>query len=149
MRLTTFTDYTLRTLMYLSLAPGRSATIGEVANAYGISANHMMKVSHLLAQAGDIVTSRGQGGGMRLARRPEDISVGAVARRTEPGLAADTCFCGKAGCVLKGKCVIADALDEAVGAFLLVLDGYTLADLVTPELSRALGIPDLPAVAGR
>jgi len=130
MRLTAFTDYTLRTLTYLALRPGRLATIAEVATAYNVSANHLMKVVQHLALAGDIETVRGQHGGLRLARRPEHINIGAVVRRTEPNLSGATCFCGKDSCVISEGCLLAEALNKASAAFVGVLEGYTLADVV-------------------
>jgi Rrf2 family protein len=81
MRLTTFSDYTLRTLIYLALRPGALCTIDEIAEAYGISANHLTKVVHQAAQAGEVQTVRGQRGGLRLAGAPTNITIGAVLRR--------------------------------------------------------------------
>jgi Rrf2 family nitric oxide-sensitive transcriptional repressor len=92
MRLTVYTDYSLRVLMYVALHPERRPTIGEVAASYGISKNHVMKVVHQLGVAGYIATLRGQSGGMRLARSPQEISLGEVVRRTEPDLALVPCF---------------------------------------------------------
>jgi 5-formyltetrahydrofolate cyclo-ligase len=92
MRLTSFSDYTLRTLMYLGLHPNELCTIDEIAAAYDISANHLMKVVQQAAQAGEVLTVRGQHGGMRLARPPEAINIGTVVRRTEPDLHIAPCF---------------------------------------------------------
>jgi Rrf2 family transcriptional regulator, nitric oxide-sensitive transcriptional repressor len=82
MRLTTYTDYTLRTLMYLAICRDRSATIAEIAGAYDISEAHLMKVVHQLGMANDVATQRGRRGGIRLAREPESINLGATVRRT-------------------------------------------------------------------
>ena len=92
MRLTAFSDYTLRTLIYLALRPDTLCTIEEIAAAYDISANHLTKVVHQAAQAGEIATLRGQRGGMRLARRADTINIGTVLRRTEPDLDIAPCF---------------------------------------------------------
>jgi len=141
-RLTTYTDYTLRTLIYLAVQPTRLATIADIAKAYGISPNHLMKVVHQLALASDVVTLRGQHGGVRLARPATDINIGVVVRRTEPDLALAPCFCDGATCAIRTDCVLAGVLHEALAAFLAVLDRYTLADLVTSRsaIARLLGL---------
>ena len=138
MRLTTFSDYTLRTMIYLALqgrsgGPAALCTIDEIAAAYGISANHLTKVVHQSAQAGDIQTVRGQGGGLRLARPPETINVGAVLRRTEPDMALAACFATDGTCPIQPACILQGALSEALAAFLAVMDRWTLADLVQPK----------------
>ena len=132
MRLTAFSDYTLRTLMYLALRPNALCTIDTIAAAYGISAHHLTKVVHQAAQAGEIATLRGQGGGLRLARRPETIVIGTVLRRTEPDLEIAPCFGSSTACVIQPACVLQAALGEALAAFLGVMDRVTLADLVRP-----------------
>jgi Rrf2 family nitric oxide-sensitive transcriptional repressor len=143
MRLTGFTDYTLRTLMYLALQPDRLVTIADIASAYNISANHLMKVVHQLSVAGDIVTTRGRRGGLRLARPPSEINVGAVVRRTEPDMALVTCFESTHDCPIDSRCVLQQAMRDALNAFTAVLDRYTVADLVTPKqaLAELLGLP--------
>jgi Rrf2 family transcriptional regulator, nitric oxide-sensitive transcriptional repressor len=130
MRLTTFTDYSLRTLIYLAARPDRLATIADIAGAYQISTNHLMKVVYALGQAGDIVTTRGQRGGIRLARPPAEINIGAIVRRTEPDMALASCFGENASCVIQPECRLAGVLTEALDAFQAVLDRFTLADLV-------------------
>src|SRR5512147_889263 len=133
MRLTTFSDYSLRVLMYLAADRERLATIDEIAAAYKISRNHLMKVVHLLARSGYLETVRGKGGGMRLARAPERINVGEVLRATEDGFALVDCFeDGHVDCRIARACVLKNAIAQALEAFLRVLDGYTLADLVVP-----------------
>ena len=143
MRLTGFTDYTLRTLMYLALQPDRLVTIADIADAYNISANHLMKVVHQLSVAGDIVTTRGRHGGLRLARPPSDINIGAVVRRTEPDMALVACFESDHNCPIDSCCVLQRVMRDALAAFVAVLDRYTLADLVAPRLALAelLGLP--------
>lgn len=143
MRLTAFTDYTLRTLIYLALRPQQLVTIADIASAYDISANHLMKVVHQLALAGDVTTVRGQHGGLRLARSPEAINLGGVVRRTEPDLELVACFGEAQSCVIQHGCVLQHALGDALQAFLAVLDRYTLADLVAPHatLAISLGMP--------
>jgi Rrf2 family nitric oxide-sensitive transcriptional repressor len=140
MHLTSFSDYTLRTLMYLALRPDTLCTIDEIAVAYGISVNHLTKVVHQSALAGDVQTLRGQGGGLRLARGPETIRIGAVLRRTEPDLEIAPCFGAGTACVIQPACILQGVLGDALAAFLAVLDRTTLADLVAPkrQLSRLL-----------
>lgn len=131
MRLTTYTDYTLRVLMYVAARPERLATIGEIAAAYGISRNHLMKVVNQLGTRGLLANARGKGGGMRLGKPAESIIVGDVIRKSEPDMALAPCLQPVAGpCVIRPACSLRHALDEAREAFLAVLDRYTLADLV-------------------
>lgn len=144
MRLTTFTDYCLRVLMYVGAKDGGTATIDEIAGSYQISRNHLMKVVFRLGQLGYLTNVRGKGGGIHLARKPEEIVIGNLVRQTEEDLAIVACFQAPAdGCRIASACVLRKALGEALQAFLSVLDGYTLADLLGPRrrLSRLLGIP--------
>jgi len=135
-RLTVYTDFSLRVLMFLALKDDGLATIAEVAKAYGISKNHLMKVAHQLGVAGYLETVRGKGGGLRLARRPQDIVIGEVVRRTEPDMALVPCFTSEdASCVILPSCALRGALAKARVAFLSTLDGCTLADLVRPRAS--------------
>ena len=142
MRLTTFSDYTLRTLIYLALRPDTLCTIDQIAEAYGISVNHLTKVVHQSALAGEIHTVRGQRGGLRLARAPEDINLGTVLRRTEPDMDVVPCFASITACCIQPSCVLQVALGKALDAFLSVLDAMTLADLIRPkpQLSSLLGL---------
>jgi Rrf2 family nitric oxide-sensitive transcriptional repressor len=150
MRLTVYTDYALRALMYAALHPGRLSTIGEIASAYGISRNHVMKVVYELGLAGDITTVRGQQGGIRLARPPEEIRLGDVVRRTEGQIDLVPCMdAGKSGyCAISAACRLKRALQQASNAFFAVLDGYTLADLIDNEsvlrelLQTRVALPD-------
>jgi Rrf2 family transcriptional regulator, nitric oxide-sensitive transcriptional repressor len=133
MRLTAHTDYALRTLICLAVR-GQS-TIAEISDLYDISEAHLSKVIHQLGMAGDIETTRGRGGGIRLAKLPAEINVGAVVRRTEDQ-ALVACFKGGT-CLISPACVLQTALREALAAFLGVLDRYTLADLAaSPALAR-------------
>jgi Rrf2 family nitric oxide-sensitive transcriptional repressor len=131
MRLTVYTDYSLRVLMYVAVKPDPLPTIGAIAQSYGISRNHLMKVVYELGLAGYLDTVRGKHGGLRLARPAQDIVLGEVVRRTEPDMALAPCLgSGDSGCVITPGCKLRRALNEARTAFLKVLDGYTLADLV-------------------
>ena len=135
MRLTRYTDYALRTLMFVAVHPEGRATIRDIAEAYDISRNHLMKVVYELGRLGYLETVRGKRGGLRLARAPEEINVGALVRQTENDLEIVECFGPDNTCCLVPACVLARALDEALRAFLAVLDRYTLADLVVPRNS--------------
>ena len=131
MRLTVYTDFSLRVLMYVALHPERRPTIPEIASSYGISKNHVMKVGHQLGVAGYIETVRGQSGGMRLARSADAINLGEVVRRTEPDLALVPCFEPiKSACMITPACKLRRALHEARAAFLAILDSYSLGDLI-------------------
>ena len=133
MRLTAFSDYTLRTLIYLGLRPNELCTIDEIAEAYAISANHLMKVVQQAAQAHEVHTVRGQHGGIRLARAPETINIGTVLRRTEPDLHIAPCFASGTACCIQPACVLQGALGDALAAFMAVLDELNLADLIRPK----------------
>lgn len=136
MRLTMFTDYAVRLLMYVAQRPERLCTIAEIARAYGISEAHLMKVTHRLGQHGWLRTVRGRGGGLRLAHAPTQINLGAVVRAIEPDFALVECFASQGTCSLSPECRLAHALRGAMGDFLAHLDVYTLADLL-PEPGSA------------
>ena len=134
MRLTVYTDYALRMLMYLALKEDGLATIEEIAQSYGISKNHLMKVAHKLGVAGYLDTVRGRRGGLRLAKPAKAIGLGEVVRHTEPDMAIVMCFEPvNADCAILPYCVLRKALARARAAFINVLDDYTLSDLVKPR----------------
>jgi Rrf2 family nitric oxide-sensitive transcriptional repressor len=150
MRLTTFSDYGLRVLMYLGTHDDRLATIGEIARAYDISENHLTKVVHHLAQCGYVETARGRGGGMRLARAPQDINLGAVLRGTEDRRHLVECFDPQtSGCRIAPGCTLKGVLGQAMDAFFEVLDRRSLADLMVtrPKLVQLLALPRRAATA--
>ncbi len=140
MQINQFTNYALRVLMYCALNEGRVARTSTIANAYGISENHLTKVAQQLAAHGYLTTLRGRGGGLRLARPATTIVVGEVVRATEGTLNLAECFdAATNSCPLAPSCRFSQALQRALAAFFLVLDGYTLADLVAaPAELRAL-----------
>jgi Rrf2 family transcriptional regulator, nitric oxide-sensitive transcriptional repressor len=142
MRLKTFTDYSLRVLIFLAARPQRRATIAEIADAFDISENHLMKVSHGLAKAGVLANVRGKGGGLELAMAPRAINLGRVVRVTEGPPHPAECFGADNTCCITRACKLAPVLDDAVRAFYAVLDRYTLEDITSNRnvLSRMLAL---------
>ena len=140
MRLTQWTDYTLRVLMYCAANEGREqpVTITEVAESFDISRSHLTKIVQQLAAQSLLETSRGRGGGMRLMVPAKDISIGALARSTETDFNLVECFDPATNhCRLIGNCGLQGALGEAMEAFFMVLDPMTLADLMAPQSAAA------------
>ncbi|MFS0823402.1 RrF2 family transcriptional regulator [Bacillus sp. 1P02SD] len=133
MRLTNYTDYSLRVLMYLAIKNEEElCTIQEIAEAYNISKNHLMKIIHHLGKLEYIKTIRGRNGGFRLAKHPKDINIGEVVSNTEDDFNIVDCFKEGGGyCSISPSCKLKHALNEALQAFINVLNGYTLEDLVT------------------
>lgn len=130
MRLTSFTDFGLRTLMRLAGAPDRSFTTDELAREFAVSKHHLTKVVRQLSAEGYIITQRGAGGGIRLARQPVAIRVGEVVRHLEHRQALVECFQADGGaCTLTPKCRLKTKLGKAREAFLKELDKTTLADI--------------------
>lgn len=144
MRLTRYTDYAMRVLLYLGAHPDRLCSIAAVSRAYGISQNHLMKVVNDLVNAGYLESVRGRFGGIRLARAPADINVGEVVRHTEDGF--DLVDCGS--CIVAPACGLTGALHEALAAFMAVLDGYTLADLLARRGAIAALFAQAPIASG-
>lgn len=141
MRLTTYSDYSLRLLMQLAIRKDKLTTIQEVADTYGISRNHLMKVAFDLGRHGLVETVRGRNGGLRLARAPEKIGLGEILRLTEDDFRIVECFAGGENtCVITRACRLRGILGEAMAAWLAVMDRYTLADLTgrNPALARQL-----------
>ncbi|GAB4069226.1 Rrf2 family transcriptional regulator [Ancylobacter sonchi] len=126
MRLTRYTDYAMRVLLYLGSRPERQCSIAEIARAYAISQNHLMKVVNDLVNAGYLQSARGRSGGIRLARPPGEINIGALVRHTEDGFDLVGC----SSCLIAPACGLTCVLDEALQAFLATLDRYSLADVL-------------------
>jgi Rrf2 family transcriptional regulator, nitric oxide-sensitive transcriptional repressor len=133
MRLTTFSDYSIRVIMYLGIQPGELVKISDIANAYNISENHLTKVVHQLAQKNYIETVRGKGGGLRLVRDPNTINIGGLIRETEGDAGFLPCLNTEGACCIQTTCKLMGILREAQVALYTVLDKYTLADLLTPQ----------------
>ncbi len=140
MRLTRYTDYALRVLIYLGQHPDRLCTIPEIAGAYAISQNHLTKVAYDLGKAGFVESERGRFGGVRLARPAAHISVGAVVRAME----GEACLAGCESCVIAAHCGLASALDDAHQAFLSNLDEVSIATIIRKgkrDVSGSFGPP--------
>ncbi|OYW85678.1 MAG: Rrf2 family transcriptional regulator [Sphingobium sp. 32-64-5] len=129
MRLTRYTDYSLRVLIHLALNDDRLCSIGEISRTYDVSHNHLMKVVNALAHDGFIETVRGRAGGMRLARPADAITVGEVVRRTEEGFQLADC----SGCALSPACGLTGVLARGMQAMMAVFDSYSIADLLTDK----------------
>ena len=138
MRLTLHTDYALRVLIHVAIADGKLITISDIAESFDISKQHLMKVVSDLGQKGYLDTVRGRGGGIRLRRQPRDINIGQVVRDTEDQLDVIGCLEHKGYCAIERVCVLRGALRNATEAFLAVLDGHTLADLIKPQMLSSL-----------
>lgn len=138
MHINRFSDLALRLLMYLGSRPEpmkATITVRAAAVMFNVPYTHLVKVAHQLGQQGFLITNKGAGGGLRLARAAESISVGEIIRITEPGDSVVDCH--SQPCPLAGACLLKGALDSAYAAFLDTLDGYSLAAVArTPRLQK-------------
>jgi Rrf2 family transcriptional regulator, nitric oxide-sensitive transcriptional repressor len=140
MKLTAFTDYSLRVLIYLAAQPAERATIAQIAAAFRVSEHHLVKVVHFLGKQGWLANVRGKGGGLELGEAPDKIVIGQVVRATEGDDVVAECFGETSDCQIAPNCRLRGVLHEAVNAFHSVLDRYTLQDLVNnrQQLARML-----------
>ncbi|MFA7413903.1 MAG: Rrf2 family transcriptional regulator [Rhizobium sp.] len=144
MRLTSFSDYALRMLMFAASSGEASFTIEAASRAFGVSRTHLNKVASTLTRGGFLKALRGRSGGLLLARPAEMIRIGDVVRLTEPDFAVVECFATGNQCVLTRTCKLSGMLGEAIGSFLSTLDRYTLADIVLAPTAFASILPDAP-----
>jgi Rrf2 family transcriptional regulator, nitric oxide-sensitive transcriptional repressor len=142
MHLTRQTDYTMRLLIHLALQPDEPATIQQIAERYGISRNHLMKVANRAVQAGYVQGVRGRAGGLKLAREPKEIGIGEVLRALEDWRMVECFEPATNRCPITGGCGLQAMLKEALEAYFSVLDRYSLADVVRrkPLLVQLLGL---------
>jgi len=150
MRLSDYTDYTLRVLMYCAQHRDRLVTIAEMADVYGVSKNHLMKIVNDLARQGLLETTRGRGGGLRLLKAPADIRVGDVVRGAETDFRLVECFDPSSDtCTLTPSCRLKNVLASALQAYFAELDAVTLADIARPGPTPARLAKPKAANAGK
>jgi Rrf2 family nitric oxide-sensitive transcriptional repressor len=143
MRLTAYTDYSLRTLIFLAMSRDRLVTVQHIADAHSIAKNHLTKVVHELGTLGYITTIRGRNGGLRLGREPADINIGEVVRHTETDFYMASCFDPAAlGCIYAPGCTLKGVIGKATAAFLEVLDAVTLEDTLAAERRKQGALAD-------
>ena len=154
MRLTDYTDYTLRVLMFCALHPERSVTIAEMADSHAVSKNHLMKIVNDLARQGLLLTTRGRGGGLRLGKPAADIRIGDVVRQTETDFRLVECFdASHNACTLTAHCQLKNVFGTALQSYLAELDKVTLADVTQspksglPPGSRRVTLPGVRVVS--
>jgi Rrf2 family nitric oxide-sensitive transcriptional repressor len=151
MRLTDYTDYALRVLLFLAVREEGLTTIQDISEAYGVSKNHLMKVVQRLGELGWIDTVRGRNGGLRLNERSLALTIGEVVRGTESDFAIVGCFprdgAEPRNCVIEPQCRLKHVFESARGAFLAELDKHTLGELATPQapLAALLGLSAPPS----
>lgn len=149
MRLTQYTDYSLRVLIYLGFKKDENVTISELADFYHISRNHLVKVVHNLGLNGYIQTIRGKNGGLKLAHPPGEIIIGDVVRSMEPDFNLLECFNpAEDTCVITRTCALKSVLVGARDTFLEELDKYTLADAIKPAAKSSPAFKSIPVVHG-
>jgi Rrf2 family nitric oxide-sensitive transcriptional repressor len=147
MRLTLYTDYSLRVLLYLANREDKNVTISELADFYKISRNHLVKVVHNLGLKNYIMTTRGRNGGLRLARPAKDILVGAVVRATEPDFDLLECFNPATDhCAITRTCSLKSVIFNAQASFLGILDQHTLADIAKASNKASPTFKSIPII---
>lgn len=138
MNITSFTDYSLRVLMYLAVQEDELSTIKQIAESYRISKNHLMKVVQDLNRREYIIAIRGKNGGIKLSRSPAEINIGQLVRELEDGSSLVECFGDNNQCVITPACRLKNALGEALESFFTTLDSYTLSDLLAGGYKKKL-----------
>lgn len=154
MRLSEYTDYSLRVLMYCALDPQRQVTVAELAEHHGLSKNHLMKIVNDLARQGLLETTRGRGGGLRLLKPPAEIRIGDVVRAAETDMRLVECFDPATNaCTLTASCRLRQVFGDALQAYMRALDSATLADITAtpgaPARARKAGIKPAPVTFHR
>lgn len=148
MNITTFSDYTLRVLIYLATHEGEKSTADEIASAYDISFHHVAKAGQWLAREGYVNSERGRAGGMSLKQNINEINIGRVVKATEAGTALVDCMRANGGtCCISPSCGLKSALAKAQEAFYTALEGFTLADILTEKSALKVLLDGAPGSA--
>ena len=147
MHLTRFTDYSIRVLIFLAVKGEERSTINEIAETFDISRNHLMKVVQELSQKNYVTAIRGKNGGLLLTRDPATIGLGELVREMENDMALVECFHSDNACIITPACRLQPILNDALSAFLGVLDHYTLADLLGNQCSQLAQLMRIPTVS--
>jgi Rrf2 family protein len=141
MRLTQFSDYSLRVLIYLALHPEERVTIDQLTDAYYISRHHVRSVVHNLAKLGYIESIQGKGGGVTIAYKPAEISIREIVEKTENDFYIVECFNPDGNsCPIEPLCILKQALSKASESFLQTLDGYTIEDLIKNKKGQLIDL---------
>lgn len=136
MNITTFSDYTLRVLIYLAVHDGCKSTADEIAKAYDISFHHVAKAAQWLVREGYVKSERGRFGGIRLNQHPREINIGHIVKATEAGTILVDCLRETGGaCCIRPACGLKGALAQAQIEFYKVLEGYSLADVAQKDMA--------------
>ncbi|MGP5307353.1 Rrf2 family transcriptional regulator [Vreelandella alkaliphila] len=146
MHLTRFTDYSIRVLIFLAVKGEERSTINEIAETFDISRNHLMKVVQELSQKNYVTAIRGKNGGLLLTRDPSTIVLGKLVREMEHGMELVECFHSHNNCIITPSCQLQPILNEALSAFLAVLDRYTLADVLSNRYPQLAGLMRISTV---
>ena len=147
MHLTRFTDYSIRVLIFLAAKGEERSTINEIAETFNISRNHLMKIVQELSQKNYVTAIRGKNGGLLLTRDPATIGLGELVREMENDMALVECFHSDNACIITPACRLQPILNDALSAFLDVLDRYTLADLLGSQQSQLAQLMRIPTVS--
>lgn len=147
MHLTRFTDYSIRVLIFLATKGEERSTINEIAETFNISRNHLMKIVQELSQKNYVTAIRGKNGGLLLTRDPATIGLGELVREMENDMALVECFHSDNACIITPACRLQPILNDALSAFLGVLDHYTLADLLGNQCSQLAQLMRIPTVS--
>lgn len=150
MQLSKFSDYALRVMVHLAASPDRLLSTRDIAEIHDAKYHHMAKVTGWLVAQGYAESLRGRGGGLRLSREPEKISLGKLLRELESDKPMVECHGADGGsCRLAPACGLSIALQNAQEAFYRELDNQSLASVVSlsPTMGNLLAMLNEEAMA--